>query len=100
MFCGVRGRASKFFPLADFFVCVFERFSIRGAQQRDKKNHDIARASKPIQGRIKYVRTLFFFFIFFFCRPLADSRPPAAQRTKLMDMMGLGNSDQLRDHIR
>jgi hypothetical protein len=45
-------------PFFFFFNCVFGRFSIRGTQKRDKKNHDIARASKPIPGRIKYVRTL------------------------------------------
>jgi hypothetical protein len=34
----LRGRASKKFPLADFFYCVFGRFSIRGTQKRDKKS--------------------------------------------------------------
>jgi hypothetical protein len=31
------------FPLPFFFNCVFGRFSIRGTQKRDKKNHVIRR---------------------------------------------------------
>jgi hypothetical protein len=65
----LRGRASNFFPPCDFFYCVFGRFSIRGTQKRDKKNHVVVRVQKLSPGQIKYVRTLVVFF-FFFLSPL------------------------------
>jgi hypothetical protein len=58
-----------FFPLAIFFYCVFGRFSIRGTQKRDKKNHVIVRVQNLNPGQIKYVRTLVVFFIFFSVAP-------------------------------
>jgi hypothetical protein len=64
----LRGRASIFFPPSRFFLiiiyCVFGRFSIRGTQKRDKKNHVIVRVQKFNPGQIKYVRTLVFLFFF------------------------------------
>jgi hypothetical protein len=36
----LRGRASNLFPLFDFFIAFFGRFSIRGTQKRDKKSLD------------------------------------------------------------
>jgi amino acid permease len=82
------GSCVYFFRPCRFFVCVFGRFSIRGTQKRDLKNHEIVRASKQIPGQIKYVRTLVVFFYFFFCRPLGCIWPiqpaPAADHRLML----------------
>jgi hypothetical protein len=47
-----------------FLIALVKRLSVRGAQKRDKKKHEIAR------DQIKHARAWAVGFFFFFCRPL------------------------------
>jgi hypothetical protein len=71
MFCGVVRLNFPPLPLPICFYCVFGRFSIRGTQKRDKKNHEGRRRKIKLKATYTWQmingvgRCLFFFF--FFC---------------------------------
>ena len=62
-----------FFPLADFFYCVFGRFSIRGTQKRDKKKsrHRTWRKVQSWPNKARTYISCFFgrFWVFFSVAP-------------------------------